>query len=766
MTHVTKYALKRVKQIATPRGHSSRAKGKGGGGRGGQRRGSVTAGGRGPSKEEAAATATAATAAIALTPVDETAAAASPAAAAGPGSAAASSASASAAYAADTAEAEAPVPVGVARVTTESGATYEISDLPDECTPLLVFVNGRSGATQGSVLIHQLRKLLNPLQVVDVASHGPKPALTQFARLPRLRLLVCGGDGTAGWILNAVDELGLERRPPLAVLPLGTGNDLARVLGWGGGYQNENLLDVLREVHHAHVMLLDRWTISFEDSPASPPRPAAKGKESKRASGGSGGGGDGEAATADSATPSVTPIAAGKDAAARDGAAKDAKGGGKSALRVVTRAGAKGKGPAAGAADRSRGRTDSGAGSVDGDHVRHGSGDSGVSSSGARDEGVGGGRDAFCSVAGGKTEHIEAAASGGDGSGGSRREKVFNNYFGIGVDAQAALRFHHLRESRPQLFFNQIVNKAWYTVLGTQEMFRRTCVELSPHLTLEVDGRHVDIPAGVQGLIFMNIGSYSGGVSMWQPSLSAPTAAAGDEPIYGMTFGSLLDFRDDRDGSDRGGFGGGGGGGTNVGGGGGAGDGGAGGGFNGWRDAGVEGGAGAAVLPSAAVAAAGARGERPHQPHSMQDGMLDVVAINGVPHLGLLQVGLAKAVMLCQCREARVTTSRAYAMHVDGEPWGERPCTFVIRTRKEKAYMLQRTVAPGGVIAGQMTQVLEWAETNGAITAEQKRTLLAEFSRRIERYSDERRDSGDGGRGLRDTGTSASRIFQAIVGNG
>ncbi|XP_033163729.1 diacylglycerol kinase theta isoform X1 [Drosophila mauritiana] len=152
----------------------------------------------------------------------------------------------------------------------------EPSMVPSDVRPLLVFVNVKSGGCQGLELISSFRKLLNPYQVFDLDNGGPLPGLYVFRQITNYKILVCGGDGTIGWVLQCLDNVGQDSEcssPPCAIVPLGTGNDLARVLCWGSGYTGgEDPLNLLRDVIEAEEIRLDRWTVVFhpEDKPEEP----------------------------------------------------------------------------------------------------------------------------------------------------------------------------------------------------------------------------------------------------------------------------------------------------------------------------------------------------------------------------------------------------------------------------------------------------------------------------------------------------------------
>ncbi|KFP75787.1 Diacylglycerol kinase delta, partial [Acanthisitta chloris] len=144
---------------------------------------------------------------------------------------------------------------------------------PSTCSsPLLAFVNSKSGDNQGVKFLRKFKQFLNPAQVFDLMNGGPHLGLRLFQKFSTFRILVCGGDGSVGWVLSEIDTFGLHKQCQLGVLPLGTGNDLARVLGWGSLCDDDTqLLQILEKLERATTKMLDRWSVLTYEAPKQSP---------------------------------------------------------------------------------------------------------------------------------------------------------------------------------------------------------------------------------------------------------------------------------------------------------------------------------------------------------------------------------------------------------------------------------------------------------------------------------------------------------------
>lgn len=132
-------------------------------------------------------------------------------------------------------------PLGPARVSVvPPTALHSIQDeaweavRPQASSPLLVFVNSKSGTplilhttrlkiestlfstffftgdNQGVKFLRRFKQLLNPAQVFDLISTGPRLGLRLFRHFDPFRILVCSGDGSVGWVLSEIDKLDMH----------------------------------------------------------------------------------------------------------------------------------------------------------------------------------------------------------------------------------------------------------------------------------------------------------------------------------------------------------------------------------------------------------------------------------------------------------------------------------------------------------------------------------------------------------------------------
>ncbi|KAF4678456.1 hypothetical protein FOZ62_002062 [Perkinsus olseni] len=138
-------------------------------------------------------------------------------------------------------------------------------------SPVLCFINPKSGGLQGRQVRDLLYGTLHPRQVVDVTKPGqPRSALLAFSPIAdSLRVLVCGGDGTVGWILGETEAAyGPKQfsKVPVSIMPMGTGNDLSAILGCGREIDlSEVSMRTAMAAHpEGHLQRLDRWNVKFD----------------------------------------------------------------------------------------------------------------------------------------------------------------------------------------------------------------------------------------------------------------------------------------------------------------------------------------------------------------------------------------------------------------------------------------------------------------------------------------------------------------------
>lgn len=131
--------------------------------------------------------------------------------------------------------------------------------------PLIAFVNSKSGGQQGTTVREKLKKYIPAEHIFDLAQGGPAPGLSKFKEQgSRFRVLVCGGDGTVGWVLSEIQNLKFspETEPPVAILPIGTGNDLSRTLKWGAGFSGKGVGNAIKQIEKACVVRMDKWKVT------------------------------------------------------------------------------------------------------------------------------------------------------------------------------------------------------------------------------------------------------------------------------------------------------------------------------------------------------------------------------------------------------------------------------------------------------------------------------------------------------------------------
>lgn len=129
-------------------------------------------------------------------------------------------------------------------------------------------VNPISGGGQGKVIQKYVPEIMKSMGFTDA---DWTCELTEGSRLrEQIRttaestetLIAVGGDGTMSTVLSVMLESGLADKIRIGLIPLGTGNDLARVLNLYGTFVNRGLLFLVRRLLVAKSRPFDIWKVN------------------------------------------------------------------------------------------------------------------------------------------------------------------------------------------------------------------------------------------------------------------------------------------------------------------------------------------------------------------------------------------------------------------------------------------------------------------------------------------------------------------------
>ena len=129
----------------------------------------------------------------------------------------------------------------------------------------IFFVNPRSGSGQGRRLAEKIEQLVLPAPVFkQVVFTDPDRLDQQVYSCAKGKDLVvlCGGDGTVSSIIAHLANL--DKAPVLAIIPMGTGNDIARSTGWLWSWAEFGLDGLFYAIKEGKVANLDVWQMDIK----------------------------------------------------------------------------------------------------------------------------------------------------------------------------------------------------------------------------------------------------------------------------------------------------------------------------------------------------------------------------------------------------------------------------------------------------------------------------------------------------------------------